>query len=40
VDQNERSAMAAEFQRQMNRAGITGTLTACDLMIELTRPRV
>jgi uncharacterized protein len=35
VDQNERSAMTAEFQGWLNRVGITGTLTACDLMIEL-----
>jgi uncharacterized protein len=36
VDRNLRSAMTAEFQRWLNRVGITGTLTACDLMIELT----
>jgi len=35
VDKNERSAITAEFQRDIKHAGITGTLSECNLMVEL-----
>jgi uncharacterized protein len=35
VDQNERTAKTEEFQKDLKRVGINGSLTACNLMVEL-----
>lgn len=35
TDQNERSAKTAEFEKTLNNLGIAGSLTACDLMVEV-----